>query len=171
MNGQLGHPTKQKRVGKVKFSTPAKKARFLEVFARHGTIQSACLEVDVARSLVKYWMNNDQAFRQGMIDAKLTTVDMLKETAIDRARRGSDPLLIFLLKSLAPDEFSERIRHEFTAKTLDAVVSEVLEAIRANVPDFCPHCKTAMDIAPAIARELMDMSARLSNARKDQVAP
>lgn len=103
-----------------------------------------------------------------MSEAKLDIVDSLKNTALQRATTGgSDPLLIFLLKNLAPDEFSERIRHEFTTKTLDLAVNEFLEVIRMNVPECCPHCKTNLGIAPAIAQELLDMSDRLSNKKTE----
>lgn len=168
-SGQVAHPTKQKRVKGVEFATTARKKLFLDVYAKQGTILAACQEARVARSTVSVWIEKDPDFRQGMITAKLATVDMLKKTAIDRAQAGSDPLLIFLLKNLAPDEFSERIRHEFTTKTLDLAVNEFIEVIRMNVPECCPHCKTNLGIAPAIAQELLDMSDRLSN-KKTEVA-
>lgn len=167
MSSQKVHPTKQPKKRREAFDTPATKKVFLEVYARHGTILAASQEVNVSRSLVARWIETDPVFRQGMIDAKLATVDMLKKTAIDRAQAGSDPLLIFLLKNLAPDEFSERIRHEFTTKTLDLAVNEFIEVIRMNVPECCPHCKTNLGIAPAIAQELLDMSDRLSNKKTE----
>lgn len=167
MRSQKDHPTKQRKAPRVAFDTPATKKAFLALYARHGTILAASEEIKISRSVVARWIDNDPEFRQGMIDAKLATVDMLKKTAIDRAKMGSDPLLMFLLKNLAPDEFSERIRHEFTSKTLDLAVNEFLEVIRMNVPECCPHCKTNLGIAPAIAQELLDMSDRLSNKKTE----
>lgn len=148
--------------GRVADTTPLIKKLFLEAYGKHGTMTGACRAIKLERATVKLWVKNDPEFLKGMVEAKYETVDSLKETAIERARGGSDPLLMFLLKALAPDEFSERIRHDFAVKTLDAVVDEVLQAIRANVPEFCPHCRTSLEIAPAIARELLSMSERLT---------
>lgn len=165
---QKSHPTRKQ----VRPQSEAKKAIFLEKYREAGTRLVACRAANVSRTAVFTWENNDPAFAAAMREAEKEVVEILENTALQRATRGgSDQLLMFMLKALDGDKYSERIRHEFTAKTLDAVVSEVLEAIRTNVPEFCPHCKTSLDIAPAIARELLDMSARLSNARKQQVAP
>ncbi|TXH40692.1 MAG: hypothetical protein E6Q97_39115 [Desulfurellales bacterium] len=165
---QKRHPTRNK----VRPQSVAKKAAFLEKYREAGTRLVACRAANVSRSAVFAWEKNDPEFAAAMREAEKEVVEILENTALQRATRGgSDQLLIFMLKALDGDKYSERIRHEFTAKTLDAVVSEVLDAIRTNVPEFCPHCKTSLDIAPAIARELLDMSSRLSNARKQQVTP
>lgn len=165
---QKNHPTRKQ----VRPQSEAKKAIFLEKYREAGTRLVACRAANISRHAVYDWEKNDPAFAAAMREAEKEVVEILENTALQRATRGgSDQLLMFMLKALDGDKYSERIRHEFTAKTLDAVVSEVLDAIRANVPDFCPHCKTSLDIAPAIARELLDMSARLANARKQQVAP
>jgi len=165
---QKGHPTRKQ----VRPQSEAKKALFLEQYRKAGTRLVACRASNISRHAVYDWERNDPAFAAAMREAEKEVVEVLENTALQRATAGgSDQLLMFMLKALDGDKYSERIRHEFTAKTLEAVVSEVLEAIRANVPDFCPHCKTSLDIAPAIARELLDMSERLSNARKGQVTP
>lgn len=156
------------RKGRPSVTTPARQAAWLVAFAKTGTQLAACQATGVSRTTVHSWIKMYPDFVRAMSEAKLDIVDSLKNTALKRATEGgSDPLLIFLLKNLAPDEFSERIRHEFTTKTLDLTVNEILEAIRINVPECCPHCKTNLGIAPAIAQELMDMSDRLSNKKTE----
>jgi AcrR family transcriptional regulator len=163
---QIKHPTRKYKTQK----SDANKKLFLEKYRECGTRLVACRAVNISRKSVYDWEKNDPEFAAAMREAEKEVVEILENTALQRATSGgSDQLLMFLLKALDGNKYSERIRHEFTSKTLESVVTEVLDAIRKNVPDFCPHCRTALDIAPAVAKDLMDMSERLSGRK--EVAP
>lgn len=156
---QKKHPTrKQERP-----QSEAKKAIFLEKYREAGTRLVACRAANVSRSAVFAWEKNDPDFASAMREAEKDVVEILENTALQRATRGgSDQLLMFLLKARDRNKYGERIRHDFAIKTLDAVVDEVLKAIQANVPEFCPHCRTNLNVTPAIAKELLAMSATLT---------
>lgn len=161
---QIKHPTRKYKTAK----SDANKKLFLEKYRECGTRLVACRAVNISRKSIYDWEKNDPEFAAAMREAEKEVVEILENTALQRATSGgSDQLLMFLLKALDGNKYSERIRHEFTSKTLDLAVHEFLEVIRMNVPECCPHCKTNLGIAPAIAQELLDMSDRLSNKKTE----
>lgn len=144
---------------------------FLEEYARFGTKTTAAKIAGLSRTTIENWENDDPEFAALLKEANQEMVERLEKCAVERATTGgSDPILMFMLKALDRNKYGERVRHEFAVKTLDAVVTEVIEALRVNVPDFCPHCRTALDITAAVAKDLVDMSARLTGSvRSDEL--
>ena len=142
---------------------------FLEEYAKFGTKTTAAKIAGISRVTIDKWEKSDKEFSDLMKQANEEMIESLEKCAIERATAvdGSDPLLMFMLKSLDRNKYGERIRHEFAMKTLDAVVNEVIEAVRVNVPDFCPHCNTALSITQSVAKDLVDMSARLTGTVKE----
>lgn len=141
---------------------------FLEEYAKFGTQTTAAKIAGLSYNTIENWKKEDPSFAEAMKEANQMIVESLEKCAVERAKAGSDPILMFLLKALDRNKYGERIRHEFAMKTLDAVVTEVLEAVRVNVPEFCPHCMTALSITPAIAKDLVDMSARLTGQVREE---
>lgn len=143
---------------------------FLEEYAKFGTQTTAAKIAGLSYNTIENWKKENPEFAAAMRESQQMLVEKLEKCAVERATGGgSDPILMFLLKALDRNKYGERVRHEFAMKTLDAVVTEVLEAVRVNVPDFCPHCKTSLNITPAIAKDLIDMSARLTGqVREDE---
>lgn len=141
----------------------AKRKIFLQHYREQGTRLTACRLSGLSRSLVWMWERQIPSFAAAMREAEQEVTEKLEDSAIQRATSGqSDQLLMFLLKARDRSKYGERIRHDFAIKTLDAVVEEVLKAIQANVPEFCPHCRTNLNVTPAIAKELLAMSATLT---------
>lgn len=140
-----------------------KRKLFIQHYKEQGTRRSACLLAGVGRDSIHKWEREIPEFAAAMRQAEHEMTEKLEDSAIQRATSGqSDQLLMFLLKARDRSKYGERIRHDFAIKTLDAVVEEVLKAIQANVPEFCPHCRTNLNVTPAIAKELLAMSATLT---------
>lgn len=145
-----------------------RKRIFLEEYTKFGTKSIAARLAGLSRTTIDKWAKEQPEFAELMKQANEEMIENLEKCAIERATTGgSDPVLMFMLKSLDRNKYGERIRHEFAMKTLDAVVNEVIEAVRVNVPDFCPHCKTALNITQSVAKDLVDMSARLTGTVKE----
>lgn len=70
-------------------------------------------------------------------------------------------LTIFLLKNRMPGEFSDRIQHDINVEIINILTGEIGAIIRRKVPDFCPHCKTALNLTPAIVEEMQTLASRI----------
>jgi hypothetical protein len=50
----------------------------------------------------------------------------------------------------------------FDPAIIDAFVSALVAVIKRLIPDTCPHCKTNLNLKPAIAAELVTLSGRFT---------
>ncbi len=110
-----------------KIAHPYKRA-FLAAFRETGNVRLTCKAAGVGRSSHYRWLEDDPAYREAFDQAKEDATDVLEAEAHRRAvegveeqvgwyrgvaggtvRRYSDVLLIFLLKSLRPDRYRERV--------------------------------------------------------------
>ncbi len=106
---------------------PRQKA-FLAAFRETGNVRLACKAVSVGRSSHYRWLEKDAEYHSAFNLAKEDATDVLEAEAHRRAvegweepagwyrgqaggmvRKYSDVLLIFLLKSLRPDRYRERV--------------------------------------------------------------
>ena len=108
-------------------TTGRARERFLKVYALCGNVTTAAKAAGIGRATVYVWAEHDDAFAQAMRQAELEATDVLEQEAWRRARDGvaepvyqhgklvgtvqrfSDALLVFLLKSRAPERFRDRI--------------------------------------------------------------
>lgn len=106
-----------------------KRARFLEAFARLGTVSAACHAARVGRRTHYDWLKADDAYAEAFAEAERINTESLEQEAVARARDGwlepvyqggelvgqvrkkSDTLLIFLLKARKPDMYREKFEH------------------------------------------------------------
>lgn len=86
----------------------ATKARALRAYARTGTVKAACEAAQIARRTWYDWMQDDEAFAKAAVDAREAVADELVEEAVQRAKDGSDTLIIFLLKSMRRSEYGDK---------------------------------------------------------------
>lgn len=93
-----------------------KKAQFIEQLQRDANVSRSCEAVDLARSTVYGWKREDIEFATQWDGAISMGVGALEDEAVKRALKGSDTLLIFLLKANKPDKYSDRVRQEVTGK-------------------------------------------------------
>ncbi len=101
---------------------------FLAAFRETGNVRLACEVAKVGRSSHYRWREKDTEYREAFDLAKEDATDVLEAEAHRRAvegweeavgwykgeaggtvRKYSDVLLIFLLKSLRPDKYRERV--------------------------------------------------------------
>ena len=52
----------------------------------------------------------------------------------------------------------------FDPAIIDSFVSALVAMLKRLIPDTCPHCKTNLNLKPAVAAELMTMSGRFTAA-------
>jgi hypothetical protein len=106
-----------------------KKRAFLVAFAECGSITAACNAAEVGRTTVWRWRREDEVFHALCDRAEQIAGDELEEIARQRAKAGSDTLLIFLLKGLKPDKYGDSLR---LRKQFESMSDEDLDAIIAS---------------------------------------
>ena len=118
---------KPRRVAMVVSHPDPIKMRALRAYTIAGTVKRACLAAKVGRSTWYDWMEADPVFAKAVVDAAEEVTDELEEEAVERAKHGSDTLLIFLLKSKRPQQYRER--QEITVVSSDVKARLVRQAI------------------------------------------
>ena len=83
---------------------------FLQMLRNTGNIRASANAAGVTRPTVYNHKRRSKEFAAAWDDAIQDAVDTLEAIAIDRARKGSDTLLIFLLKAHRPEKYRETVR-------------------------------------------------------------
>lgn len=83
--------------------------RFIELFAATGNVRLSATAAGVSRDAPYKRAQADSSFARDWLQAREDAVDMLEAEARRRALSSSDSLLIFLLKSLRPETFRDRV--------------------------------------------------------------
>jgi hypothetical protein len=84
------------------------KAKAIAAFVEKGNVSAACRAAGIGRRTWYDWLESDEAFATRAIEAREEVVDELVEEAVQRAKDGSDTLLIFLLKAYRRAEYGDR---------------------------------------------------------------
>lgn len=87
---------------------------FVEALRNSANVRAACKAAGVSREAAYKSRRRSSAFAKAWNEALEDAVDMLEAIAIDRARKQSDLLLIFLLKAHRPAKYRETIRTQHT---------------------------------------------------------
>lgn len=182
-NSQTSHLKK-----KETYKAALLKEPWLAAFRKSGTILAASQMVPVSRRTVQDWRKDDPVFEAKFKEALLERGERLITTMWQRAVNGNKrrpvtdekgnavldsngkpvvdidydtTLQIFLAKGEFPELYAERTKVSFDEKFFDDIASVLLSIINRHVFDFCPHCKTALEMRPKIAEELRMASARM----------
>jgi hypothetical protein len=83
--------------------------RFLEVFGATGNVRLSSTAAGVSRDAPYKRAQADASFARDWLQAREDAVDILEAEARRRALTTSDSLLVFLLKSLRPETFRDRV--------------------------------------------------------------
>jgi 20S proteasome alpha/beta subunit len=86
------------------------KRPFLAAFANSGNIRASALAAGVNRQHVYKTLNKDDAFRAEFDEAKEESIELLEATLRQMALSGNVTALIFLLKSLDPGTYHDRVQ-------------------------------------------------------------
>ncbi len=105
---------------------PIIKERFLEAYARVGTVTHAARAVGATRQTINKWRRLDPEFNEAMAHAFEANTEALEATAFQRAlgaggTKASDILLIFLLKARRPDVYADRMDMRSTVHTTHGI--------------------------------------------------
>lgn len=85
------------------------KRRFIKAFRATYSLKEACELSLISRYKVNKWQSEDSKFAEEVSKVTKVITDDLEETAVARAKRGSDVLLMFLLRSLKPERYNDKI--------------------------------------------------------------
>lgn len=96
-------------------------ARFLELYAGTGNVTISAQGAGIQRSTVYERRKAYPHFAKLMDDAREQALEVLEGYAWKRAKDNSDTLLIFLLKSLKPDVYGDRLRVTYDKETIEAL--------------------------------------------------
>lgn len=80
---------------------------FLRAFAKTGNMTEACKLAGVSRQSIYRLRKSDEAFQTAVNQAVEEGADELEGVAKQRAKAGSDVLLMFLLKGLRPEKYRD----------------------------------------------------------------
>jgi hypothetical protein len=124
MGGKTTNTTK----AKPKKKTHPWQPKFLAALKKTGNICKSAKAAGVDRGTVYDWRDADEANAEAMTEAishaKEDSTDALEAEAERRAKKASDVLLIFLLKSRKPDVYREVHRHEHSGPGGGAITHE-----------------------------------------------
>jgi len=109
-----------------KISHP-KKAAFLAAYRETGNVAASARAAEIDRRTHYEWMHTDPGYAKEFADAKEDAIEHLEEVARSRAKTGSDTLMIFLLKSLRPEVYREKVTHKHEGS--------ILHKLQAMSPD------------------------------------
>lgn len=88
---------------------------FLEAYSRIGNITQAAHEAGISRVMHYEWLRDDD-YCQRFDDACRAYLDTLVQVCDERARKGSDVLLMFRMKKL-DNSYRERFSGDLSIKT------------------------------------------------------
>ena len=134
-----------------------KKVQFLNVYIKIKNPALTCGALGIGRRTFYDWMDNDKKFKEAFDHVNWVTVGMMAAEATRRAEDGSDHLLEFLLKAYDPI-YRDKVSAELDKSEIDRIVSTLVEALRANIPDTCPHCKSNLNLSSKVEMMLQALS-------------
>jgi hypothetical protein len=98
------------------FTLTVNQKRFLAAYAITANFYHAAEVVGLSRQCHYKWMKEDPVYPEAFKLAEESSVAELETAARDRALKGSDTLMIFLLKSLRPEKYKDQHQHSLEMK-------------------------------------------------------
>lgn len=105
----------------------AKQARYLAAYIECGADKLlAAQKAGVPESTMHRWFREDEEFREKVHNTFDLFEAELFELALERAKSGSDTMIIFLLKACRPERYCETVRKQmFAARQVPATEFEL----------------------------------------------
>lgn len=138
-----------------------KKPLFLKAYYDQFTVTHTCGAIGIARRTFYAWMEDDKNFNKAFNIVERSITERMMRTAMARGIRGSDNLLMFMLKYRDPS-FRDKAIAELDPKTVDKLVNTFVDALRKTVPDSCPNCHHNLNLTPRISKMLQSLSKPLT---------
>lgn len=137
--------------------TPLQKTKFLRALGKNPNVTAACRRAGISRESAYAWRKSDTEFANAWENGIEMAIDSLEAEAIRRAKKDSDLLMIFLLKSHRPAIYRERYEHQIKnlpemKKMVDAFVTMLHQYIPKEHVDsalqrFCTLAGLDLDAA------------------------
>ena len=133
-----------------------KRAAFLAEYARCGTVTEAAERVGISRRSHYHWLEKDEDYAAKFQDAHEAAIDVLEAEARRRAIgggdapgkgkvRGSDLLLIFLLKGARPWKYRDNAKPDAEAQDAGVLGWEQQQALRDLADEVMAERERAPD--------------------------
>jgi hypothetical protein len=106
------------------------KKPLLNAFTKCGTVLRAAEAVGVDPSTHREWLKNDPTYAEQFTVANGDVTEHLEARAFQMALAGHPTMLIFLLRSRAPEKYMERFKHEVQSEQLGRLVGLVTSILR-----------------------------------------
>ena len=107
----------------TKKEAPGWYERFLTLLSDYGNVTIAARGAGISRLTAYRYRNTDPRFAEQWEAALELGVDGLEDEARRRAASSSDVLLIFMLKSLRPEKYRERVEQRTVMITPEQAAS------------------------------------------------
>lgn len=127
----MAAPPPKKRATRATRATPKKDwpEKFLKALTTSLGVSGAAKSAGIDRATAYRRRHADPAFAAAWDDALQQCVDNLEQVAADRARSGSDVLLIFLLKAHRPKIYRETTRAENINLDVSALTDDQVDRL------------------------------------------
>lgn len=103
-------PTQKPALKEGPVWTPSNlQARFLAATTKVGTVRAAARIAKINETTHRRWMKSDPKYSEAFANAKEIGIQELEDEARRRAMKGSDTMLIFMLKAARPAIYRERV--------------------------------------------------------------
>lgn len=130
-----------------KHGVALQKEKFLEAYAKAGTVLHACKESGIKRRTFYNWLKKDRAFLASYNQAQEEVVELLEREALRRASEGtlepvyhagkpvgairkySDVLLIFLLNAARPEKYRPNQKENGEGGNVTIIVQQFTQSI------------------------------------------
>ena len=97
--------------------TPELKAMFVEHIACFIGFNTSCKAMGIARQTLHAAMAHDLQFKKQVEQARLRCTENLEQSLFHRAMTADTTAAIFMLKSMKPDTYGDKLRIDATNRT------------------------------------------------------
>ena len=140
-----------------------KKLEFLREYPKYGGMTMTARAVGLDPSTVFKWRQSDPTFAEAFNQVDLLVHEDLRRVLIRRAKERSDIAAMFLLKGAFPEQYNDRMihHHEVNPKIIRQIAAMFADASKRSIPEFCPHCNTALGLTQKFVKELEALTASM----------
>ena len=138
--------------------SPDERAKVEQMSGLGLTTEDMSILLNISRPTVE--KHYQQEIRAGRVKADVAvTKNLFKIATGDTAQAAAAAM--FWKKVRSRWHEVQRIIHGFDPSVMVEFVRQVISAVKKSIPETCPHCKTNLELRPALAATLKEMSARL----------
>lgn len=115
-----------------------RKSLIVKLYAKKvGNISSLCREAEISRKTYYEWLENDEAFREKIFEAKESLKDFLESKFFENVAAGKEQSILFGLRTIAKDRGwveQQHIHHSGSAVPITGITVEIVHRERNSLP-------------------------------------